>query len=237
MTGRFGKIGITFACLVLASHAYADMPSEFSSHADDFLAQHPEAVFTISDMNLSGSPEILAVSSSTCLDVCTFSVMSMDAGAAHVIFEGQAKDVAFVPTQGLTSLISADHISWAFNGTALYPFNDALQQGIPISPSYAEVERLRDVKYFEASNRSYFKSYNFNFRAEGADVIGFVFLNTDPMERVGQWGTPYVMMTAEGSIIHEGVATEYPRIFPHEDEDGMTILDIHPAGYIIETFR
>jgi hypothetical protein len=237
MTGRFGKIGLTLVSLSLAGVASAEVPEGYSEQAEAFRAKHPEAVFSVSDMNLSGSPEILAVSGSDCTSGCPFSVMSMDAGAVKVVLEGEANAVTFVPTQGMTSLLTADHVTWAFNGAALYPFNDALQDGIAQSPSFSEVERLRTVKYFEASDRTHFERYTFNFRADEADEIGFVFMNTDPLEKVGQWGTPYVVMTSESEIIHEGVATEVPRIFPHGDEEGLTILDVHPSGFIIETFR
>lgn len=237
MTGRFGKICMTVVFVGTGSAALADVPTEFSGLADAFRAEHPAAVFSVTDMNLSGSPEVLAASAADCAAGCIFSVMSKDDGAARIVFTGEANSVAFVPTQGLTSLLAADQITWAFNKMQIYPFNDALQEGIPTNASFSEVEQLRGVKYFETSSRNYFKRYAFNFSADGAEVIGYVYLNTDPMELVGQWGTPYVVMSDEGAVIHEGVATEYPRIFPHDGEDGMTILDLHPSGYIIEIFR
>lgn len=219
--------------------AYAqspDIPGVFGESIAAFQSMHPDGEIRTSDMNMSGSPELLLISSPGCENGCDFALLSADTGMPVEIYAGSAASVDFLPTQGQTSLLEIDSVTWAFDGATIYPFGDYLQGKAPRTASSAEAELVADEIYFQGADRSHLLSFSFPFQKDGAEQNAIIVLNDDPMERVGQWGTPYIIFSAEGMKIHEGVAQEHPRIFLHFGSDGFTLIDMHPAGMVFEKF-
>lgn len=238
MTFRnFPRTFAASACMGLISMSLAQAMS-LDEAAQAFGGQHGETESFMLDLDQSGSPEILLVQVENCLeDGCAWQLLRETHSGLEEVSSGLAWNASMERTFPAGGVLMTDGITWALNDAGLFPFGDILGLTSQRPTRTSELERIQEIAGFETVSASDIDSWSFSYSVDGDAVFAHVHVLTGDEFLIGHWGSPYLIFDHDDNLMQEGVSSEFPRIFPDPDADGFSVVDIVPAGLIIQRFE
>lgn len=227
-------LSVSFTAL-MALPAYADIVIE------DVMAHFAEApgVQTVEAMDISqsGVAEILVRLSEGCEDgSCPWSLHAFNGEEWFEVSQGTGVNVALTATGDAGGVLDVDGVTWAFDGTTLYPFGDVIGSRMNRAVGQDDLAIIRSVEEYSNLEANDVLAWSFEYSLDGEERYGRVYTITDWELQVGNWGTPW-MVVEQGEIIATGHSTDFPRIFPDYEQGGYTVVEVHPVGYSIQVVR
>ncbi|MCW3784657.1 hypothetical protein [Defluviimonas salinarum] len=189
------------------------------------------------DMSGSGQPEALVELGGDCPDgLCDWSLVALtDAGWTEVGV-GSAREVGFEETEGGGAVVNSDGVTWAYSGGAgIYPWGDLLQGARSDTASGEDLALIAASSKYTETEKMRVDRYTLDLNGDGADER--IFLVGGLYYAAGTWGTPYLIYGSDGALILEGASADMPRIFPMPDGKGVQVIDVVPAGYMVNEIR
>lgn len=220
---------------LMALPVFADVAIE------DVMAQHAQApgVAAVESMDISqsGVDEILIRMSEGCEEAsCPWILNAYDGQDWFEVSRGSGVNVALTGTGEAGGVLDVDGVTWALDGHSLYPFGDVIGSRMNRAVGMDDMKVIQSVEGYGDLATNDVLAWSFEYSLEGETRNARVFTISDWDLQVGSWGTPWLVVE-QGEVIATGHSTDFPRIFPHFERGGYTIVEVHPMGYSLQVVR